>query len=49
MNEHLNSEMWKLLSKVDGKTAFTAKDNAAKDVHLATLGNDGGRRRAALL
>ena len=35
MKENPNSEMWnvaKTLSKVDGKTAFTAKDKAAKEV-----------------
>ena len=35
MKENPDSDMWKVaksLSKVDGKTAFTAKDKAAKDV-----------------
>ena len=41
MKENPESEMWKIaktLSKVDGKTAFTAKDKAAKEVIKNYLG-----------
>lgn len=41
MKENPDSDMWKIaktLSKVDGKTAFTAKDKAAKEVIKNYLG-----------
>ena len=41
MKKHPESEMWKAaksLSKVEGKTAFTAKDSVAKEVVKTYLG-----------